>query len=234
MLVKCSFCGKQKIVNNELYSSPIFHCDACDKLFCDEKIKEPALNPPPKNEKEKISFFIYLGIPIGLGFTIFGLSNVISYGTEYLFLLIFGLLMTAGDCFWIWLAHHEQNKRSEYYQKVLSESHKRLSKLEYQQKLIVACNGNTEIVSLLKNYNSTRGLEYILDVNDILHNYKFEKNTQKTIEEKISIPKNNIEDTIINENIENQKNKLFCRKCGTELLLDSDFCHRCGEKVKIK
>ena len=31
---------KQKIVDNELFSSPVFRCDICKKLFYDEKIKE--------------------------------------------------------------------------------------------------------------------------------------------------------------------------------------------------
>ena len=37
--------------------------------------------------------------------------------------------------------------------------------------------------------------------------------------------KNNNEKEII------QKEKLFCRKCGTELVTDSEFCYKCGTKV---
>jgi len=27
------------------------------------------------------------------------------------------------------------------------------------------------------------------------------------------------------------KKVLFCRKCGTKLLDDSDFCHKCGLRI---
>ena len=232
MLVKCSFCGKQKIVENELYSSPLFRCEGCGKLFYDNKIKEPALNPPPVNEREKISFLIYLGIPMGLVGTIFGFWGMISYETEFLFMLIFCLLMTVGDCFWIYSSYRDRDKRNEYYQKLLNDSHQRLSKLSYQKQLIVASNGNTDIVSLLEKYNKSHHLDYVLDVEDILHNYEAENITVS--EQKKTKAVNVAEGISICEDIQDNTDiKLFCRKCGTELLLDSTFCHRCGKKVEI-
>lgn len=238
MLVRCSFCGKQKIVDNEFFSSPIFRCDVCKKLFYDEKIKEPALNPPPVNEREKLSFFIYLGVLFGLGFTIFGLSGVFIDGSDYLVFLIFGLLWTIGSILLIWSTYRDKKKREEHYQKLLKESHKRLSNFSYQEQLIVASNGNNEIVSLLKKYNSSHRLDFVIDVDSILHNYELENiadDNNNKIEEKITEVADVVEEVSINEKQETKKEiKLFCRKCGTELLLDSDFCHRCGEKVEIK
>ena len=238
MLVRCSFCGKQKIVDNVLFSSPIFHCDACNKIFYDKKIKEPALSPPPVNEREKLSFFIYLGVLFGFGFTIFGLWGVLAYGSDYLGFLIFGLLWTIGSIFLIWSTYRDKKKREEHYQKLLNESHQRLSKFNYQEQLIVASNGNNEIVTLLKEYNSSHNFDFVIDVDSILHKYELEytiDNINSENEDEIVDVLDIVEDKpIIKEPQVNEDKKLFCRKCGTELLLDSDFCHRCGKKVEIK
>lgn len=40
--------------------------------------------------------------------------------------------------------------------------------------------------------------------------------------------KNEERNTVIESPVQG---KLFCRKCGTQLPIDSDFCNRCGEKV---
>ncbi len=238
MLVRCSFCGKQKIVDNELFSSPVFRCDVCKKLFYDEKIKEPALNPPPVNEREKLSFFIYLGVLFGLGLTIFGLSGVFTDVSDYLFFLIFGLLWTISSILLIWSTYRDKNKRKEHYQKLLKESHQRLSNFSYQEQLIIASNGNNEIASLLKKYNSSHRLDFTIDVDSILHKYELQNIANdindKTEEEVVKVV-DVVEDVFINEEQEPKNEiKLFCRRCGTELLCDSDFCHRCGERVIIK
>ena len=134
------------------------------------------------------------------------------------------------------LRHETYNE--EHYQKLLKESHKRLSNFSYQEQLIVASNGNNEIVSLLKKYNSSHRLDFVIDVDSILHNYELENiadDNNNKIEEKITEVADVVEEVSINEKQETKEEiKLFCRKCGTELLLDSDFCHRCGEKVEIK
>lgn len=238
MLVKCSFCGKQKIVENELFGSPIFRCDVCKKMFYDNKVKEPALNPPPINEREKLSFFIYLGVLFGFGFTVFGLWGVFADGSDYLGFLIFGLLWTIGSIVLIWSTYRDKRKREAHYQKLLKESNQRLSSFVYQEQLIVASNGNDEIVSLLKKYNSSNRLDFIIDVNNILSKYESKNiadDINNQIEEEITTIIHNTEDISVNvEPQQDNKIKLFCRKCGTELLLDSEFCHRCGEKVKIK
>ena len=238
MLVKCSFCGKQKIVETELYGSPIFHCDKCNKLFYDPKIKEPALSSPPVNEREKLSFLIYLGVPFGFGFTIFGLSGVFTYSSECLIPLILGIVFMFGSILLIWSTYRDKRKRDEHYQALLKESHQRLSKFSYQTQLIVASEGNSTIVSLLKKYNSSHHLDFVLDIDSIFRNYESKNNETNTNEEKQKQTDETVdlveESTTKEEEKSNDDIKLFCRKCGTELLLDSDFCHRCGEKVSIK
>lgn len=235
MLVKCSFCGKQKIVENEVYSSPLFHCEMCGKLFYDSKVKEPGLNPPPINKREKIDFLTYVGIPAGLFLLIFGLLGVISDGLEYVWILILGLLMLVCSCFFIFSSYRDKNKRNEHYQKCLNESHQRLSKLSYQEQLVIASNGSDDIVSLLTKYNASHNLDYILDINSILQNYEL-KNIAKHTDYKQEENAIDFDEAIaMNEEIKEANNlKLFCRKCGTYLLLDSNFCHRCGERVKTK
>lgn len=236
MIVKCSFCGKQKIVDTELYGTPLVHCDSCKKLFYDNKIKEPALNPPPINEREKLSFFIYLGVFFGLGFTIFSLSGVFTEGTDYLLFLIFGLVWTAGSVLLIWSTYRDKNKRNEHYLKLLRDSQQRLSSVDYQEQLIVASNGNADVVSLLRKYNLSNNLDFILDVDSIIHKYELLNETVDTNENNEQVESDNIAEQNDTKEIPNidMSIKLFCRKCGTELLVDSDFCHRCGEKVIIK
>lgn len=180
MIVKCSFCGKQKIVDTELYGTPLVHCDSCKKLFYDNKIKEPALNQPPINEREKLSFFIYEGVFLGLGFTIFGLSGVFTEGTDYLLCLIFGLVWTASSVLLIWSTYRDKNKRNEHYLKLLRDSQQRLSSVDYQEQLIVSSNGNADVVSLLRKYNLSNNLDFILDVDSIIHKYELLNETVDT------------------------------------------------------
>lgn len=238
MLVRCPLCGKQKIVDNEPFGSPVFRCDTCKKIFYDEKIKEPALNPPPVNEREKLSFFIYSAVPLGLGFTIMGLWSVFTYGLDYLLLLVMGPILTIGSILLIRSTYRDKEKRDEHYQKLLKESHQRLSKFDYQEQLIVASKGNSQIVSLLKKYNSSHCLDFILDVDNILHDYELKNITGDTndkVEEDLMEIFDAVKEIPIDEEQEVKNDiKLFCRKCGAELLLDSDFCHRCGEKVEVK
>lgn len=235
MIVKCSFCGKQKIVDAELYGSPLLHCDSCKKVFYDNKIKEPALNPPPKNEREKLSFFIYFGVLFGLGFTVFGLSGVFSESSDYLVFLILGLIWTVSSILLIWSTYHDKNKRNEHYLKLLKDSKQRLSSVDYQEQLIVASSGNADVVSLLREYNLSNNLDFILDVDIIIHKYELLNETADINENNKQVETDSIaehDDTKGVPNID-MSIKLFCRKCGTELLVDSDFCHRCGEKVII-
>lgn len=237
MIVKCSFCGKQKILDSGLYGSPLLRCGSCNKIFYDNKIKEPALNPPPIIEREKLSIFIYLGVPTGLGIIILALFGVFGEGTDRLLPLLFGLLWMTFFIALIWWTYREKNKRKEHYLKLLKDSHQRLSDFNYQKQLIVASNGNEEVVSCLRKYNLSSNLDFILDVDSIICNYQALNETIDIIDEEqggndtVSIVQQNYSKEILKNDV---NIKLFCRKCGTELLVDSDFCHRCGEKVKIK
>ncbi|MBE6733273.1 MAG: zinc ribbon domain-containing protein [Ruminococcaceae bacterium] len=78
--------------------------------------------------------------------------------------------------------------------------------------------------------------------NDIVFVGGFEvEEFEKTVEKEESVlqfktvqeTKNNTEQVVIEKNVEiiNTPKVLFCRKCGTPLLDDSDFCHKCGLRV---
>ena len=54
------------------------------------------------------------------------------------------------------------------------------------------------------------------------------KDNEKILKEKKEVLNNK---TAAEEQLSNQSEKLFCRKCGAELVLDSEFCYKCGTKV---
>ncbi|MBR3990867.1 MAG: hypothetical protein IKI91_01915 [Clostridia bacterium] len=63
----------------------------------------------------------------------------------------------------------------------------------------------------------------------------FEKNEQDCFFERNAIEDDKTVSSLMNTVDSSRKaeriDKLFCRKCGAELFLDSVYCHRCGEKV---
>ena len=83
----------------------------------------------------------------------------------------------------------------------------------------------------IKSYNNesqrmVRKTEKVVIKKD-LSNSIFEKGF------KISLPEDrNEEKNIIEKKIQNTSAKImFCRKCGTKLLSDSEFCHKCGARI---
>lgn len=168
MFVKCPFCGKQKNVD-KIFGSPLCRCDVCEKIFYDERIKEPALYPPPVNKMEQLGFFTYSGLFIGAGFLMFGFFGMLAGDMDLLPALFAGLLATAISGYLILSAYRDKNKREECYQKLLKESQQKLSDFSYQKQLIVASNGNEQVVSLLQKYNSSHHADFIIDVDDILN-----------------------------------------------------------------
>ena len=163
MILKCPFCGKQNVVNAQLYGSPLFLCNACQRLCYDSTIIEPALYPPPDIEPEKMGFFIYAGIPLGAIIALGALSGE-------LFSLIIGLGLMIGSIALICSAHRDAGKKLNHYRSLLEDSHQRLSKLSYQEQLIVASDGNAEVITRLKEYTSHHNLDFVLDVDSILRN----------------------------------------------------------------
>ncbi len=240
MIVKCSYCGKQKIIDNEIYSSPIIQCDYCGKMFYERKIIEPALFPPPKNEKEKLGFFVYSAIPIGLLFFLFGAYLVFFGDSESFFIMITGLIVLIVVGLLILSNNNTKKKRAQHYNKILSESHKRLSDYKYQENLIISSNNDKEIIGLLHNYNSQHNFDF--SFSSIIYPKSSQANSvdesainengDKEADNQVII--NDRDNIILKDEVENCVNeeKYFCRKCGTELFSDSIFCHRCGEKVK--
>ena len=137
MIIKCSRCGHQKIVDLPLYSSPAIKCDACDDYFYEEKFKEAALYPPPVNVKERQSFFIHSGGVLGAIFLLFGVIGAITNAdSSYLGVALIGLLMFGTYVFLIWSTNKEYRKREEIYQKALAESKVRLRSKKYQDLLM--------------------------------------------------------------------------------------------------
>lgn len=220
MIIKCSRCGHQKIVDMPLYSSPAIKCDACGDYFYEDKFKEAALYPPPVNVKERQSFFIYSGGVLGVIFLLFGIIGAITYAdASYLGSACVGLLMFGTSFFLIWSANKEYRKREETYQKALAESKSRLRSKKYQDLLIDCSNQNSTVIKLLEQYNKRNNLVPIDEEPATLEKPQtpLVAQPQKNDKEPATLP---------------TTDNVYCRKCGAKLFDDSVFCHRCGTETR--
>ena len=220
MIIKCSRCGHQKIVDLPLYSSPAIKCDACGDYFYEEKFKEAALYPPPVNVKERHSFFTYSGGVLGAIFLVFGIIGAIAEAdASFLGTALIGLLMFGTFFFLIWSANKEYRKREETYQKALAESKARLRSKKYQDLLIDSSNQNETVIKLLEQYNKRNNLTPSDEAPKIEEAPKPAPVVQPQLNE------TTLATTQSTVNV-------FCRKCGAKLFDDSVFCHHCGEKTR--
>ena len=220
MIIKCSKCGHQKIVDSPLYSSPAIKCDACGDYFYESKFKEAALYPPPVNVKEKQHFFTYCAGVLGILFFLFGvICTITEADASYLGMALFGLILFATQFFLIWNANKEYRKREETFQKALAESKSRLRSKRYQDLLISCSNSNETVIKLLEQYNSKNNLTPVDD---------------PIISEAASVAPAHLQPQEIEVSPKEtvSTNNVFCRKCGAKLFDDSVFCHRCGEKTR--
>ena len=224
IVIKCTKCGHQKIVDQPLYSSPIFKCDACGDHFYESKFKEAALYPRPVNVKEKQGCLTYAAVILGAIFVLFGIVMAISEeDASFLIYSLIGLIFFLSQIFLFWNAEKEFKKREQKYEELLNESKKRLQSKKYQDLLILASDSNETIIKLLEKYNSQN---HIVPSDDVEENVVPIVHTP----EKVEIVE--IETEITKDDYSNQNR--FCRKCGSKLFDDSVFCHCCGEKIRLE
>lgn len=224
MIAKCTKCGHQSVVDKPLYDSPVVKCSACGEYFYEKKIIEAALFPPHNINKEKVGFFTYTGALIGAFMFIFGfVEKSIENDASYLVLSILGLVFLVSYVYIIWKASHTFAKRKEKYNKFLIESKSRLKNKEYQDLLLRSSNHDEHILKLLKEYNSTNNLVFSNTDNKTTK----PKTTHVSAETNKIVAKENT----AYEHIVDNTSGLICQNCGTTLIDDSKFCHKCGTTI---
>ncbi len=218
MIIKCSKCNHQKIVDNPLYSSPVFKCDNCGNSFYDNRFKEAALYPRPINIREKQNAFFTYGTS-GCGVFLVLLGAILSL----LPLVLIGLFILVGVLLIFLISIYEFRQREATYKKILNESNERLRSRKYQELLLSSSNFDETVINLLEKYNQENSIVFLEDSRE---GTKLNPDNSLEKERGVELDLNKA------KKLKNKKANKFCRKCGSNLFEDSLFCHCCGEKIK--
>ena len=162
MVISCPNCRQNTVVDAAYYGTPLFRCPACGATFVTDKIHEPELSSRPSFQRENVECYIYFGMGFGVLMALLSFYFLFDQGTEALWGLLFGVLISSG-CFWmIWDAKHGKDKQAADYERIRQESERRLRDFSYQDQLAVCSNFNPQMITALRQFNSIHNLKHEL------------------------------------------------------------------------
>ena len=241
MFVYCPKCGTITIDDRPELGAPLIECEKCKNTIYNFHVFEPAFSSIPPYEAPKGTEPLDKrenGILItGTVLTLITSIVCLIAGSISLFIgsLVLSILIASPFIFTWAVKMWSRRKYKKQYKTIYSPSINRLNNRQYQEKLIATSDFHPSIIEYISKYNSIyKRLDPPIDVEKLkkeINERAFKEDS--LVPNPIKSKENSQTEAELSDPVSHKRKleQLFCRKCGSELPFDSDYCYRCGEKV---